>query len=152
MTLRYLGGGVIDPLTDWATVIELYPRRLPRDVLNACERAIGQLEGVAEDEELAASATSLGLAELHPLMWCAARKLWSGGHLRQAVEGAYSALLGHVNELTSHPDGNDDGVFGRAFAKNPADAGAPRLRWPGDQRHRTVVSMINALKHLSLGV
>lgn len=152
MTLNFTGGRRVDPLTDWATVIEPDSRMLPRDVLNACERAIGRLETLAEGAETDAPTASLDLAALHPVVWDAAQELWTGRHYRQAVEAAYGALLNRVKQLTDNPDGDDEAVFGRAFAKASSDAEASRLRWPGDPQHKSVISMNKGLQHFSAGV
>lgn len=145
-------GTRVDPFSAWITVTQFHPRLMPDDVIDACELAIGKLEGMTDRAEERRRTSSLDLSALNPRVWQAAADLWHNGHHRQAVEAAYGALVDDVKSRTGRSDLGDDDVFGQAFSSDPPRPGKARLRWPGDTNDRTVISMNTGIRQFSTGV
>ena len=145
-------GTRVDPFTAWITVTQFHPQLMPDDVIDACELALGKLEGMTESAVARRPTRYLDLSALNARAWEAARDLWQDGHHRQAVEAAYGALLDDVKSRTGRSDLSDDDVFGQAFSSDPPRAGRTRLRWPGQANDRTVISMNSGIRHFSSGV
>ncbi|MDC8974667.1 TIGR02391 family protein [Mycobacterium marinum] len=150
VTLR--DGTKVDPFTAWITVTQFHPQLMPDDVIDACELALGKLEGMTDRAEARRPTSTLDLSALNPRVWHAARELWLNGHRRQAVEAAYGAVLDDVRSRTGRDDLSDDDVFGQAFSSDPPRPGRARLRWPGEANDRTVISMNSGIRQFSAGV
>lgn len=150
VTLR--DGTKVDPFTAWITVTQFHPQLMPDDVIDACELALGKLEGMVDRAEARRPTNILDLSAMNPRVWQAARELWLNGHRRQAVEAAYGAVLDDVKSRTGRGDLSDDDVFGQAFSSEPPRPGRARLRWPGEANDRTVISMNGGIRQFSTGV
>lgn len=142
----------VDPFTAWITVTQFHPQLMPDDVIDACELALGKLEGLTDRAEVRRPTSCLDLSALNPRVWEAARGLWQDGHHREAVEAAYGALLDDVKSRTGRSGLSDDHVFGQAFSSDPPRQGRTRLRWPGKPDDRTVISMNNGIRQFSSGI
>ena len=145
-------GTRVDPFTVWITVTQFRPQLMPDDVIDACELALGKLEGMTDRAEARRPTSCLDLSALNPDVWEAARGLWQNGHHRQAVEAAYGALLDGVKSRTGRSGLSDDDVFGQAFSSDPPRQGRARLRWPGEPDDRTVISMNSGIRQFSSGI
>jgi hypothetical protein len=109
----------VDVFTAWITVTQFHPRLMPDDVIDACELALGKLEGMTDRAEARRPTSCLDMSALNPRVWEAARGMWQNGHHRQAVEAAYGALLDDVKSRTERSGLSDDDVFGQAFSSDP---------------------------------
>ena len=70
---------------------------------------------------------------LHNVVWESARKLWGGGHYREAVNAAALAVNKHAQDKIGRKDISESKLFQEVFSPNDPDIGKPRLRlWPND--------------------
>ncbi|MUM17774.1 TIGR02391 family protein [Mycobacterium sp. CBMA271] len=145
------GIGVVDPITNWETVIQPKSFLTPENVTNACDSALGRLEAQIAKAE-AEAPPEVGVARMHPLVWGAARILWKDGHYRDAVRSAADAVAQHVRSITGRHDVQETSVWQQAFSNDPPKPNMPRLRWPGDPAHQSVRSMNDGLRQFAPGV
>jgi hypothetical protein len=68
----------------------------------------------------------LSVSELHPAIWGAAAALWDGGHFRQAVQTAASALEALLQAKAGANVSGEN--LGKLFSTSEPTAGSPRLR------------------------
>jgi uncharacterized protein (TIGR02391 family) len=121
--------------------------------LDWAARAIGVIQTKTElDRRLAPAGPRLRAADLHPLIWQSAAKIWADGHYRAAVQGATAFLNTYVQELVDRRDLSDAGLMQQVFSSDRPKEGQPRLRWPGDPSALTVKSMNDGLRNFALGV
>lgn len=144
------GAGAIDPIANWETITRPKPLLEASDVLNACERMLGQLE--TQVAKAAAEAPpAIGAAAMHPLIWGAAQRLWRDQHYREAVAAAADALIDSVKRMTRRNDVSETALWQETFAEKDPASGKPRLRWPGEPSHRDVKSMNDGLRQFAPG-
>jgi hypothetical protein len=143
--------GPIDPFAAWHSMTRPRPILEPGDVLDACDQAIGRLEGLAIKAE-AERPPKIGVTSMHPLIWGAAGPLWRDGHYRPAVVAAAEALVAQVKARTARNDVPETGLWQEVFSEKPPLQGKPRLRWPGQASDRAVKNMNDGLRLLAPGV
>jgi hypothetical protein len=142
------GAGVVDPIAAWQTITRPRPLLEPADVLDACDQAIGRLEGMILKAE-AERPPAIGAEALHPIVWGAAMALWRNGHYREAVAGAAEAVAGMAKIRTRRNDVAETALWQEAFSDKPPQPGKPRLRWPGDPAARDVKTMNDGLRQFA---
>ncbi|MEV3905533.1 TIGR02391 family protein [Mycobacterium sp. NPDC050551] len=141
---------VVDPIAAWNTVTQPKPMLEPANVVDACNQMIGSLEDLAACAE-AEHPPTVNVAEMHPAVWGQSARLWRDGHYRQAVAAAADGVVQLVKSRTARTDIDDTPLWQQAFSNYDPEPGKPRLRWPGDQTDRTVVSMNNGLRQFAPG-
>ncbi|MFG2919774.1 TIGR02391 family protein [Kitasatospora sp. NPDC048298] len=144
------GAGAIDPIAAWQSMTQPKPVLEPDDVLGMCDQILGRLEALTLKAEIEAPPT-VGVEAMHPLVWGSARKLWNDGHFRQAVAAAAEALINQVKTRTGRNDVPETSLWQQVFSNAAPEPGAPRLRWPGDARDRTVSAMNSGLRSFAPG-
>jgi uncharacterized protein (TIGR02391 family) len=77
-------------------------------------------------------------AELHPVVWAAARELWKSRMYRQAVQAAASAVNDFAQRRLGRRDLSDVALMQEAFSTNAPTTDMPRLRCPGNQSDLSV--------------
>lgn len=142
---------VVDPVAAWHTVTQPKPMLEPSHVIDACNQMIGSLAELADRAEVQLPPT-VDVAAMHPAVWGHAARLWRDGHYRQAVQAAADGVVQLVKSRTGGPDLDDTARWNQAFSEKDPEPGRPRLRWPGDQTDRTVVSMNDGLRRFAPGV
>ena len=145
------GVGAVDPIANWAGVTGPKPILEPANVLTMCRQIVGRLESLRAKAE-AELPPELGAASMHPLIWASAKRLWRGENYKEAVAAASEALIGNVKALTGRNDVSETALWQEVFSDKPAAPGAPRLRWPGSPRDRSVSTMNAGLRSFSPGV
>lgn len=144
------GAGMIDPFTNWATILQPKPPLEASNVRGCAVQAAGRLEGLRAKAQ-ALAAPTLDPVRFHPLVWAAAQRLWNDGHLRQAVAAAGEAVTGQMKQLTGRNDAADTSLWQQAFSEKAPEAGKPRLRWPGDLIDQDVKTMNDGLRLFAPG-
>jgi hypothetical protein len=145
------GVGEVDPVAAWMTITQPNPLLEPDDVLGACNAILGRLESLLLKAEAEAPPT-IGAAAMHPLVWGAARRLWTDRHFQEAVRRACEALVAQLKAVTGRNNVPDTALWQETFSAKPAKPGEPRLRWPGDPSDQTVKSMNEGLRSYAPGV
>lgn len=150
MYVEVQGTGRIDPFAAWLSITQPRPVLEPANILDACDQAIGRLESFAirAESELP---PNVGVVSMHPLIWGAAGPLWRDRHYRQAVTAAAESLIAQVKARTGRNDISETSLWQETFSSKPAEIGRPRLRWPGDQTDRSVISMNDGLRQFAAG-
>lgn len=143
-------GSAVDPIAAWNTVTQPKPLLEPDNIIDACDQMIGSLEDLAARAEAEAPPT-VDVAQMHPAVWGQAARLWRDGHYRQAVSAAADGVVQLVKSRTGGPELDDTTRWNQAFSEKDPEPGRPRLRWPGDQTDRTVVSMNDGLRRFAPG-
>lgn len=141
----------IDPVAVWHTVTQPRPLLEPANIIDACDQMIGSLADLAELAEAELPPT-VDVAQLHPAVWGQAARLWRDEHYRQAVSAAAEGVVQLVKSRTGGPELDDTARWNQAFSDKDPEPGRPRLRWPGDQTDRSVVSMNDGLRRFAPGV
>jgi len=141
---------VVDPIAAWLTVTQPKPMLEPANIIDACNQMIGSLAELADRAEAELPPT-VDVAEMHPAVWGQAARLWRDGHYRQAVSAAADGLIGLVKSRTGRRDIEDTSLWQQAFSKDDPEPGKPRLRWPGNQTDKTVISMNSGLRQFAPG-
>lgn len=144
------GAGMIDPFTNWATILQPKPLLEASNVRGCAVQAAGRLEGLRAKAQ-ALAAPTLDPVRFHQLVWAAAQRLWNDGHLRQAVAAAGEAVTGQMKQLTGRNDAADTSLWQQAFSEKAPEAGKPRLRWPGDLIDEDVKTMNDGLRLFAPG-
>jgi uncharacterized protein (TIGR02391 family) len=142
--------GAVDPIAAWHTVTQPKPLLEPDNIIDACDQMIGSLEDLAARAEAEVPPT-VDVAAMHPVVWGQAARLWRDGHYRQAVSAAADGVAQLVKSRTGGPELDDTARWNHAFSEKDPEPGRPRLRWPGDQTDRTVVSMNDGLRRFAPG-
>jgi uncharacterized protein (TIGR02391 family) len=142
--------GAVDPIAAWNTVTQPKPAFEPANIIDACDQMIGALEGLADRAEAELPPT-VDVAQLHPAVWGQAARLWRDEHYRQAVSAAADGVVQLVKSRVGGTELDDTDRWNQAFSKDAPQPGRPRLRWPGDQADRTVVSMNDGLRRFAPG-
>ncbi|MCI4675616.1 TIGR02391 family protein [Candidatus Mycolicibacterium alkanivorans] len=142
--------GAVDPVAAWNTVTQPKPLLEPANIIDACDQMIGSLEDMAARAEVELPPT-VDVAQMHPAVWGQAARLWRDGHYRQAVSAAADGVVQLVKARTGGPELDDTTRWNQAFSEKDPEPGRPRLRWPGDQTDRTVVSMNDGLRRFAPG-
>ena len=145
------GTGEIDPISAWLTITRPKPILEASDVLDACDQALGRLDGLILQAE-AERPPSIGAEAMHPTVWGAARRLWRDGHFREAVAAAAEAVVLMVKTRTRRNDIAETALWQQVFSEREPVAGQPRLRWPGDPSDRDVSTMNSGLRSFAPGV
>lgn len=118
--------------------------------------AAGAIGAIRDAEELqriiGPQSPKLAATGLHPVVWSAAAKLWDNGHRAAAVQRAATAVIDLVKDLTSIRDLGDKDLMSQVFSDEPPKRARPRLRWPGDHKDQTVISMRTGLRSLAAGM
>lgn len=140
----------VDPIAAWGTVTQPRPALEPENIIDACNQMIGTLEDMAARAE-AEAPPSVDVSAMHPAVWGQAARLWRDGHYRHAVSAAADGVVQLVKSRTGRHDIPDTSQWQQAFSSDAPQPGRPRLRWPGDQTHQTVVSMNNGLRQFAPG-
>jgi uncharacterized protein (TIGR02391 family) len=100
------------------------------NVKNAVLHLRGQLRDSAEREEIIGVAgPRIAAADLHPTVWSAAARLWDGGHYRQAVESAATAVNDQLRAKLDRYDTSGADLVSQAFSTKDPQPGKPRLRF-----------------------
>ncbi|OBI37070.1 TIGR02391 family protein [Mycobacterium colombiense] len=141
---------IVDPIAAWHTVTQPKPLLEPANIIDACDQMIGSLEDMAAQAEAEAPPT-VDVAQMHPAVWGQAARLWRDGHYRQAVQAGADGVVQLVKSRTGGPELDDTTRWNQAFSEKDPEPGRPRLRWPGDQTDRTVVSMNDGLRRFAPG-
>ncbi|MFN3003020.1 TIGR02391 family protein [Mycolicibacterium wolinskyi] len=141
---------VVDPIAAWQTVTQPKPMLEPSNILDACNQMIGSLEEMA-DRALAELPPTVDVSEMHPAVWGQAARLWRDEHYRQAVAAGAEGVLSMVKSRTGRYDIPDTALWQQVFSDQKPEPGKPRLRWPGDPTHQTVVSMNAGLRQFAPG-
>jgi uncharacterized protein (TIGR02391 family) len=94
------------------------------------QRCLARLDRQAEVQERlgGSSAPQLSADELHPWVWAAARPQWDSGHFGGAVAAACNNVNARLQQRTGRSDISNTDLARQAFTRDPAKAGAPRLR------------------------
>ena len=149
------GVGVVDPFSNWDTMLRpkafLYPSELRRIIA----RSLGVLSTMmaeAEEAEKSVALPVLGPASLHPTVWNAAAPFWTMHQLRAAVQAAADAVVSAAKGLGVRNDIADTSIWQQLFSVNEPAPGRPRLRWPGDPEDRDVKTMQDGLRQFAPGV
>lgn len=148
--IQVQGAGTINPFAAWLSITQPKPVLEPANILDACDQAIGRLEGKALKAE-AELPPQIGVVSMHPLVWGAAGPLWRDGHYRQAVTAAAESLVAQVKARTGRNDVAETALWQEVFSDNPPTAGRPRLRWPGNPSDRDVKTMNAGLRQFAPG-
>jgi hypothetical protein len=143
------GIGPVDPIRNWATITMPKPVLEPADVLDACDHAIGRLEGLIMQAK-AERPPSVGAEAMHPTVWGAAARLWRDGHFRQAVAASAEAVVLMAKHRTERNDIAETALWQEAFSDKDPQPGKPRLRWPGNPNDRDVTTMNAGLRLFAL--
>lgn len=143
-------GGSVDPIASWHTVTQPKPLLEPPNIIDACDQMIGSLESMAAEAEAAAPPT-VDVAQMHPAVWGQSARLWRDGHYRQAVSAGADSVVQLVKARTGRYEIEDTSQWQQAFSKDDPEPGKPRLRWPGDQTDKTVISMNSGLRQFAPG-
>ncbi len=143
--------GVVDPITSWHTITRPKPLLEAPDVLNACDQALGRLDGLILQAE-AERPPSVGAEAMHPVVWGAAARLWRDGHFREAVAGASESVVAMVKTRTRRNDVSATDLWRQTFSDKDPRSGQPRLRWPGDPNDQDVKTMNSGLLSFAPGV
>ncbi len=138
------GFGTVDPVAAWHTITRPKPVLEPQDIFDACDMAIGRLDGLIAKAEAEVPPT-VGVATMHPLVWNAAKRLWRDRHYREAVASAAEALVAQVKIMTGRNDVLETDLWRQTFSADPPAPDKPRLRWPGEPSDRNVKSMNDGL-------
>ncbi|WP_369812881.1 TIGR02391 family protein [Frankia sp. R43] len=94
----------------------------------------------------------LGAFQLHPWIYdFALVDLWEGGHFRQAVEQAGRSVSGQTQAKSRRFDIADDKLIQDLLSDNEPKPGAPRLRFPGDQKTPTWGNRMRGARFFSQG-
>lgn len=141
---------VVDPIAAWHTVTQPKPMLEPANIIDACNQMIGSLEELADRAEAELPPT-VDVAAMHPAVWGQSARLWRDGHYRQAVQAAADGVVQLVKSRTGGAELDDTARWNQAFSEKDPEPGRPRLRWPGDQSDRTVVSMNDGLRRFAPG-
>lgn len=141
---------VVDPIAAWLTVTQPKPMLEPANIIDACNQMIGSLAELADRAEAELPPT-VDVTEMHPAVWGQAARLWRDGHYRQAVSAAADGVVGLVKSRTGRRDIEDTSQWQQAFSKDDPEPGKPRLRWPGNQTDKTVISMNSGLRQFAPG-
>lgn len=145
------GAGVVDPFLNWYTIAQPKPVLEPNNVLDACDQVAGRLEDLILQAE-AGAPPRIGAEAMHPIVWGAAKALWSDGHFRNAVSSAAEALAVNVKHRVGRNDVAETSLWRETFSSDDPKPGKPRLRWPGDPTDLTVKSMNEGLRSFAPGV
>jgi hypothetical protein len=145
------GFGTVDPVAAWHTITRPKPVLEPQDIFDACDMAIGRLDGLIAKAE-AEAPPMVGVATMHPLVWNAAKRLWRDGHYREAVASAAEALIAQVKIMTGRNDVLETDLWRQTFSADPPAPDKPRLRWPGEPSDRNVKSMNDGSRLFAPGV
>jgi len=141
----------VDPVGAWHTVTRPKPVLEPQNIFDACDMAIGRLDGLIA-KAYAEAPPTLGVATMHPLVWNAAKRLWRDGDYREAVASAAAALVAQVKIMTGRNDVVETDLWRQTFSADPPAPDKPRLRWPGEPSDRNVKSMNDGLRPFAPGV
>lgn len=141
---------VVDPIAAWNTVTQPKPMLEPANITDACDQMIGSLEDMAARAEAELPPTA-DVAQMHAAVWGQAARLWRDGHYRQAVSAAADGVVQLVKSRTGRTDIEDTPLWQQVFSKDDPERGKPRLRWPGDQADKSVISMNNGLRQFAPG-
>lgn len=144
------GFGEVDPIAAWGTVLQPKPLLEPENIIDACDQMIGSLEDMAAQAEADLPPT-VDVAQMHPAVWGLAARLWRDGHYRQAVQAGADGVVQLLKSRVGGPELDDTARWNQAFSEKDPEPGRPRLRWPGDQTDRTVVSMNDGLRRFAPG-
>ncbi|MFE3323015.1 TIGR02391 family protein [Nocardia sp. NPDC059195] len=121
------------------------------EILDYTDMLAGQIAALVQNAEHD-TPPQLGPTELHALIWGAAKKLWQIGEYRRAVSSAADAVEWYGRQQTSRHDIEGVVVWQEAFSDKAPEPGRPRLRWPGDPKHKSVTSMNRGLLGFGVGV
>lgn len=141
---------VVDPVAAWSTVTQPKPMLEPSNIIDACDQMIGSLGAMADEAEAELPPT-VDVAQMHSAVWGLSARLWNDGHYRQAVAAAADGVVQLVKSRTGRRELDDTSQWQQAFSDKDPEPGRPRLRWPGDQTDRTVVSMNAGLRLFAPG-
>lgn len=144
------GVGSVDPIAAWHTVAQPKGFLEPEHILDACDQIIGSLEDMVARAE-AESPPTVDVAQMHPVVWGQAARLWRDGHYRQAVSAAADGVVQMAKSRTGRTNIADTSQWQQAFSSNPPQPDEPRLRWPGDQADLSVKSMNDGLRQFAPG-
>jgi len=150
MCIQVQGAGPIDPFAAWLSITQPKPVLEPANILDACDQAIGRLEGMALKAE-AELPPQIGVVSMHPLVWGAAGPLWRDEHYREAVTAAAESLVAQVKARTGRNDLPETALWQEVFSDKPPTEGKPRLRWPGKPSDRDVKTMNDGLRQFAPG-
>ncbi|ROO63039.1 uncharacterized protein Ymh [Micromonospora sp. Llam0] len=151
VTVTVQGFGAVDPISAWQTITRPKPLLEAVDVLDACDQALGRLEGLVLQAE-AERPPAVGAEAMHPLVWGSASRLWRDGHFREAVAAAAEAVVLMVKTRTRRNDIAETALWQETFSIKEPEPGKPRLRWPGDPENRDVGTMNSGLRSFAPGV
>jgi hypothetical protein len=103
--------------------------------------AVTQLLGSLESAETTAALVgprgpSLSASKMHPWVWDVVGRLWDGGHRREAVSKAASAIFDvHLPNKVQMPKGTKpEQMIGKAFSATPPFLEIPGFSTPGQDR------------------
>ncbi|MFJ2080546.1 TIGR02391 family protein [Streptomyces anulatus] len=136
----------VDPVAAWRSMATPKPVLEPGDVLDATEQMLGRLEALTWKAEAELPPTT-GVEAMHPTVWGAAKKLWSDGHFRLAVQSAAEKVTAHIKGRTGLHHMDATNMYEKVYSK-----AAPLLIWPGEPADKSVSSMQNGLAKYAPGV
>ena len=144
----------LDPISNWQNVTMPKAWLTPTEVRATCAAVKGRLKSLEIDAQHGQDRgrPEFGPTELHPVIWTAAAPFWTNHQYRVAVREAAEALNITWKHRLARTDIDETTFWGQTLAPEPATAGIPRLRWPGDDADRTVRSLREGLGSLAKGL
>jgi uncharacterized protein (TIGR02391 family) len=125
----------IEPILDrlypeWRQAMPLSSSYRFNQQYEGAQRCLARLDRQAELHMRlgGSSAPQLGADELHAWIWDAARPQWDSGHFGGAVAAACNNLNARLQQRTGRSDISNTDLVRQTFTRDPARAGAPRLR------------------------
>jgi hypothetical protein len=135
--IRQIANAVCPGSGDYARDLDMYSFRWSNPRILAMD-LIGRVEQAQEIEaRLSAPGPQLQASNLHPDVWDAAQSLWRSQHRREAVEAAARSLNAVLQNKLDRREITNADLARQAFTPEAAEAGKPRLRFPGDRTSPT---------------
>lgn len=143
--------GPVDPIANWAMMRNPKALLSPQDVRTTAATVRGRLRAMMADAEAGAidELPSFSPALMHPVVWAGAAAHWTAHQYRVAVREAAEALTVHWKDRLGRNDVDDTPFWQQTLSGGPAEAGRPKLRWPGNAEDKTSKSMRGGLEPLA---
>lgn len=123
------------------------------DAREAAEAAIGALRDGEMIDEILSPGPQLAATGLHEWVWEPARKQWSGGHRRAAIQSAATRLDSETQARMERWDIHGKALANQAWSAEPPSVGHRRLRPAGVQPGtEAYTSQLEGARSLHVGV
>lgn len=135
----------VDPIASWSVIVDPKPLIEPQHIFESCDQIQGRLHSMILKAKAELPPT-IGVAEMHPLIWSAARPLWQARSYRHAVAAAAGALIEQVKIRTGRNDVPETSLWQQVFSNADPEPNKPRLRWPGSATDNDVKNTNDGLR------